>query len=124
MTMPNLFIDTSIEVAAPVEKTWETLKAAHTSDWEVGSPISGSGINGKIMKIEPQRLLKHNILKPVDGIQTLSSIVTYEMEWMGEKTLLKARESFAEAQDAKTFAESKKALDESLRKLKDAAEKA
>ena len=120
--MPNLFIDTSIEVAAPVEKVWETLRAAHTSDWEVGSAISCSGMDGKIMKIENQRLLKHNVLEPVDGIQTLSSIITYEMEWMGEKTLLKARESFAEAQEAAAFKKAGEALKAKLVELKTAAE--
>lgn len=136
--MPNLFLEKSIEIAVPAIDVWQVfvdpaksrkMGGEYVSEWEVGSPISWKDLggktlkSGKILKIEAAKALKHNLFKDVDGIPTLSSVVTYEFRGRQDgKTTLLARESFAEAQDAKTFAAADAAWNEALAKLKEVAE--
>ena len=136
--MPNLFLEKSVEIGVPAIDVWQvfvdpakskTLGGTYVSEWEVGSPIAWKDLegktlaNGKILKLEVGKMLKHNLLKDVEGIPTLSSVVTYEFRGRQDgKTTLLARESFAEAQDAKAFAAADAAWNETLAKLKSAAE--
>lgn len=136
--MPNLFIEKSIEIAVPAIDVWQAfvdpalsrkMGGEYVSEWEVGSPIAWKGLdgkmltNGKILKIEPGKVLKHNLLKDVEGIPTLASVITYEFRGRQDgKTTLLARESFAEAQDAKAFADAATGWDAALTKLKEVAE--
>ena len=136
--MPNLFLEKSIEIAVPAIDVWQAfvdpaksrkMGGEYVSEWEVGSPISWKDLDGKtvrsgkILKIEAAKALKHNVFKDVEGIPTLSSVITYEFRGRQDgKTTLLARESFAEAQDAKTFAAADAAWNEALAKLKEAAE--
>lgn len=136
--MPNLFIDKSIEIAKPAIDVWQAfvdpnvsrrMGGEYVSEWEAGSPIAwkdASGAtrrHGKILKIEAGKTLKHNVFKKVDGLDVLASVITYELRGRQDgKTTLLARESFAEAQDAKGFAEAEKGWDAALAKLKEAVE--
>jgi len=136
--MPNLFIEKSIEIAVPAIDVWQVFvdpelprKAGgeYASEWESGSLIvrkdaDGKTLSsGKILKIEAGKMLKHNVFKDVDGLQTLASVITYELRGRQDgKTTLLARESFAEAQDGKSFAEADKRWDEALARLKEIAE--
>lgn len=121
--MPNLFLEKSIDIQAPASKVWQAIRAEYASDWEVDGSIQGRGADGKILKLEPEKLLKHNLLRKTDeGISALSSVITYELREHNGMTILVARESFAEAQNDKAFAEALSGWDASLRKLKEASE--
>lgn len=122
--MRNLFLEKTIDISAPAATVWKKLCEAYASDWEVGSSIQGRGADGKILKIEMEKLLKHNLLcMSADGVATLSSVITYELREHGAMTILVARESFAEAQSDKAFAEALLAWDAKLTSLKEAVEK-
>lgn len=136
--MPNLFIEKSIEIAAPAIDVWQAfvdpvrsrkMGGEYVSEWEVGSPIGWKDLDGKvltsgkILKIEAGKMLKHNLFRDVEGIPTLASVITYELRGRQDgKTTLLARESFAEAQDAKAFADAEAGWDAALLKLKEAVE--
>ena len=138
--MPNLFIEKSIEIAKPAIDVWQAfvdpnvsrrMGGEYVSDWEVGSSIGWKDLDGrvltsgKILKLEAGKALKHNVFRDVDGLPTLASVITYELRGRQDgKTTLLARESFAEAQDAKSFAEADKGWDAALAKLKAAVEAA
>lgn len=122
--MKNLFLEKSIDINAPSAAVWKRLCEAYASDWEVGSSIQGRGADGKILKLEPEKLLKHNLLRmSADGVATLSSVITYELREHNGMTILVARESFAEAQSDKAFAEALSAWDANLSSLKESVEK-
>ncbi len=120
--MPNLFLEKTIDIQAPAAKVWERLKSECASEWDVGDAISGKGWEGKIMKIEPDKLLKHNVLRMKDGVSALFCVITYELREHNAMTILVARESFAEAQSDKTFAETLAGWDKKLAEIKTAAE--
>lgn len=136
--MPNLFIEKSIEIVAPAAIVWRVftdpelsrrMGGEYVTDWEAGSTIGWKDENGKmrthgkILKIEPARMLKHNLLRDVDGVPTMTSVITYEFRGRQDgKTTLSARESFAEPQKDKDFADADAGWDASLAKLKAVAE--
>jgi len=138
--MPNLFLEKSVEIAKPAIDVWQAfvdparsraMGGEYVSEWEPGASIAWKDAEGRvlkrgrILKIEPAKLLKHNLTKEVDGVETMTSVVTYEFRGRQDgKTTLSARESFAEAQDAKAFADASAAWDAALAKLKDAVESA
>jgi uncharacterized protein YndB with AHSA1/START domain len=136
--MPNLFLERSIEINVPAAKLWSVftdpdpahgMGGAYVSEWEVGSPISWKDAvgkirtNGKILKVESGKLLKHNLLRDLDGVPTMTSVITYEFRGRQDgKTTLSARESFAEALKDKEFADAQAGWDAALAKLKAVAE--
>lgn len=136
--MPNLFLEKSIEIAKPAIDVWQAfvdpalsrkMGGEYVSEWEAGAAIAWHGLDGKpltkgrILKIEPAKLLKHNLVKMVDGVETMTSVITYEFRGRQDgKTTLSARESFAEAQDAKAFAAASEGWDAALAKLKEVVE--
>lgn len=114
--MPNLFLEKSIEIDASVAQVWGAITEP---GWEVDKEIEG---RGKILKFEPEKILKHNTLRLAEGVSLMTSIVTYELRPEGEKTMLFARESFAEAQSDKAFKEASDRWDARLAELKKKAE--
>lgn len=134
--MPNLFIERSIEIAAPAIDVWQSFvdpaKARlagveYESEWETGGRIAlkgaGTPSRGRILKLEPGKLLKHNLVKDEDGVEVMVSVVTYEFRGRSDgKTTLLARVSYAEAQGAKAFADAEAALDARLASLKASVE--
>ena len=122
--MPNLFLEKSIDINAPAAKVWKHICGTYASDWGVGSSIQGRGADGKILKLEPEKLLKHNLLRmSADGVATLSSVITYELREHNGMTILVARESFAEAQNDKDFTEALSNWDAALARTKESVEK-
>ena len=136
--MPNLFIEKQIEIAAPAAVVWRVftdptltrkMGGEYVTDWAVGSSIGWKDengkmrSNGKILKLDQGKLLKHNLFKDIDGVSTLTSVITYELRARQDgKTTLSARESFAEAQKDKDFSDADAGWDASLAKLKAVAE--
>jgi uncharacterized protein YndB with AHSA1/START domain len=139
LPMPNLFIERSIEIAVPAIDVWQTFVdppksrlagGEYVTDWDVGGRIAWKGDGGTvgkgcILKLEPGKILKHNLVKDEDGVEAMVSVVTYEFRGRSDgKTTLLARVSFAEAQGAKAFADAGAALDARLAAVKSAAEAA
>ncbi len=135
--MPNLFLEKTIDISATAKKVWGTfldpaisvrMGGEYVSEWEEGSSISWKAggktrMTGRILKIVAEKLLKHNVLRVTDeGVSALSSVITYELREHNGMTILVARESFAEAQNDKAFAEALAGWDATLQKLKQAAE--
>ncbi len=121
--MPNLFLEKSITIAAKSSVVWNSLVKPYVSDWEVGSSVRGNDMEGKILKIEPQKLLKHNVLHTGrDGVSTLSSVVTFELRERDGSTTLIVRESFAEAQDDAHFAKALAGWEATLGSIKTSTE--
>ncbi|WKZ28737.1 MAG: SRPBCC domain-containing protein [Patescibacteria group bacterium] len=121
--MPNLFLEKTIDIQAPASRVWKALQAGYASSWEVDASIQGRGADGKILKLEPEKLLKHNLLRKTDeGIFALSSVITYELREHNGMTILVARESFAEPQSDKAFTEALSGWDAALNQLKTASE--
>ena len=87
--MSKLFVESSVEINAPASKAWQVftdpaltrqMGGEYVSDWKVGSSFGWKGpdgrmvTNGTILKIEPEKLLQHNLLNSVGSI---NSVITY-----------------------------------------------
>ena len=81
--MSKLFVEKSIEINAPASKVWQVftdpaitrqIGGEYVSDWKVGSSFGWKGLDGKmvtngtILKIEPEKLLQHNLLTLLDPL--------------------------------------------------------
>jgi uncharacterized protein YndB with AHSA1/START domain len=133
--MPKLFVEKTIEINAPASKVWRIftdpvltrqMGGEYVSDWKAGSSFGWKGLDGKmhtngtILKIEPEKLLQHNLFNP-DG--TVYSVITYDLREMNDHTTLHAREDFTNPQNDKEYAEAVEAWDGALLQVKELAEK-
>src|SRR5919205_3322055 len=115
--MSKFFIEKSVEISAPVSKVWRVftdpaltrhMGGEYVSKWEVGSSFGWKGVNGKmvtsgtLMKIEPEKLLQHNLSNSVGSI---NSVITYEFNENNRVTTLHAREDFVEPIPDKEYAD-------------------
>jgi hypothetical protein len=75
--------------------------------------------NGTILQIEPDKLLKHNLLNP-DA--TVISVIRYELREQNGRTILHASENFTNPINEKEFTDAIEGWDASLAALKDVAE--
>jgi uncharacterized protein YndB with AHSA1/START domain len=111
--MPELIIEKSIEINAPASRTWKVLTDPDLtiewikewwpgfivleSDWAPGSPMhwkaADGEIEGKIIAIEPNKLLRYSFTMPQD-------IVTLTLDQRDGQTLLSViHGNFAEKPD-------------------------
>jgi uncharacterized protein YndB with AHSA1/START domain len=133
--MPNFSIEKSIEISAPVSRVWRVFNdptltrqmgGEYVSEWKVGSSFCWKGLdgnmvtNGKIMKIEPEKLLQHILLNTVG---TTNSVITYEFDQKDGVTLLHAREEFTNPIADKEYADAEKGWDAALQAVKETAER-
>jgi hypothetical protein len=97
----------------------------YASDWEVGSSFGWKGTEGtmltqgKIMKIEAEKLLQHTLL---NSVGTTNSVITYELEEQDGVTTLRAREDFTNPIHEEEHQDASEGWDAALLALKDVAE--
>lgn len=134
-TMSNSFIEKSIEIHAPVSKVWRVFNdpalirqmgGEYVSEWKVGSPFRWKGLdgnlmtNGKILKIEQEKLLQHSLL---NSVGTTSSVITYEFDEKNGVTILHAQEDFVESITEREYADATEGWDAALQAVKETAER-
>ena len=100
----------TITIDAPASKVWQALTSPEmikqylfgtqvTTDWQVGSPITYSGVwqgkayedKGKILQIEPQKLLVSTFWSALSGLADVPenyNTVSYELSAAGSATQL------------------------------------
>jgi uncharacterized protein YndB with AHSA1/START domain len=128
-------MEKSIEISAPASKVWRVftdpvltrqMGGEYVSDWKVGTSFRWKGLDGKlitngtIMKIEPEKLLQHNLLNSVGSV---NSVITYEFDEKNRVTTLHAREDFTKSITDKEYADAAKGWDAALLAVKETAEK-
>jgi len=133
--MSKLFVERSIEINAPASKVWRVftdpaitrqMGGEYVSDWKIGSTFgwkapNGSMLtNGTILQIEPEKILKHDLLDP-DA--TIISVITYELREENGRTTLYATENFTNPINDKEYADAVDGWDAALMALKEVAEK-
>ena len=136
--MPELVIEKSIEINAPASRAWEVLTDPDLtrewvkewwpefivleSDWVPGSfmhwKAAGGEIEGKLIDIEPNKLLRYSFTMPQD-------IVTLTLDERGGQTLLSVTHGdFAEKPDGEEYYQGALAgWGMSLPKIKELAER-
>lgn len=133
--MSKLFVESSIEINAPASKVWQVfadpaitrqIGGEYVSDWKVGSSFGWKGLdgrmvtNGTILKIEPEKLLQHNLLNSVGSV---NSIITYEFSEKNGVTTLYAQEDFTQPVTDKEYVDAVEGWDAALLSVKETAEK-
>ncbi|MDQ3004500.1 MAG: SRPBCC domain-containing protein [Chloroflexota bacterium] len=133
--MSKRSVQRSIEINAPASKVWQVftdplttrqMGGEYVSDWKVGSAFGWKApdgkmlTNGTILEIDPERLLKHNLLNP-DA--TVISVITSELRGQNVRTILHASEHFMNPVNDKEYAEAVEGWDAALISLKAVAEK-
>lgn len=103
------------------------------SDWKVGSPITFKGkmflikkieMNGKILAIEPEKLLKYNLVNNDQEDQKSISIVTDEITYNNGITILSITDEVGEGEGAEErYEKSEKGWEKVLDGLKKLVEK-
>ena len=134
-TMSKFFIEKSIEIHIPVSKVWRVftdpvltrqMGGEYVSGWKVGSPFGWKGMDGKIatqgtiLKIEPERLLQHNLL---NSAGSTNSVITYEFDEKNRVTVLHTREDFTKPVTDKEYADAAEGWDVALLAVKETAER-
>jgi uncharacterized protein YndB with AHSA1/START domain len=132
--MSRFFIEKSIEIRAPASKVWRVftdpaltrqMGGEYVSDWKVGSSFGWKAldgkmvINGTIMKIEPQKLLQHNLF---NSVGSTNSVIAYEFDEKNRVTTLHAREDFVKPISDKEYADATEGWDAALLAVKEIAE--
>ena len=133
--MSKLFVERSIEINAPASKVWQVftdpaitrqMGGEYVSDWKVGSSFGWKGLDGKmvtngtILKIEPEKLLQHNLLNSVGSV---NSVITYEFSEKNGITTLYAREDFIQPVTDKDYADALEGWEAALLAVKELAER-
>ena len=133
--MSKRSVQRSIEINAPASKVWQVftdpvitrqMGGEYVSDWKVGSKFGWKApdgkmlTNGTILQIEPEKLLKHNLLNPDD---TVISEITYELREQNGRTILHASENFTNSINDEEYADAVDGWDAALIALKELAEK-
>lgn len=137
--MPNDFVEKSIEINAPVSKVWRVftdpvltrhMGGEYISDWKVGSSFSWKGLdgqiltNGSILKIEPEKLLQHNLFSSdASSTESIISVITYEFHEQNRLTTILAREDFSHPISDEEYAPTMAGWDAALHSVKEIAEK-
>jgi uncharacterized protein YndB with AHSA1/START domain len=130
----NKTIETSVTISAPASRVWDVfikpevtqkMGGEYVSDWQVGSSFGfkmGASMitNGKILAIEPGKLLRHSLFGP-DGA-TVISTVTYTLQADSNRTVLTGREEFPEPLDDTEYTETLEGWKAALAAVKDVAE--
>src|SRR6202521_3912762 len=123
----NIIARTSISIAAPVDRVWDALVnpqlikqymfgTTFVSDWPPGSPIIWKGEwkgkpyedKGKILQIEPRRLLQYSHYSPLSGLPDTPEnhhTVTIELSAEGAQTRVSLSQDNNPSEDAREHSE-------------------
>jgi uncharacterized protein YndB with AHSA1/START domain len=137
--MPKLFVEKSIDIDAPISKVWRVftdptlsrrMGGEYITDWQVGSSFSWKGLdgqmytNGVILKIEPEKILQHNLFSSqASSTESITSVITYEWRERGQFTTLLAREDFLNPINDTEYADAMDGWEAALLSVKEIAEK-
>jgi len=137
--MKEYIVAKSIELNAKPKEVWDALtnpektkeyffKCRVESDWKPGSPISfkrkillifNFELKGKILEIEPEKLLKYNLKNSSDDSKTTST-VTDKLSYKDGKTILDITDDVGKGKGAKErYEKSGKGWDKILTGLKE-----
>lgn len=135
--MDKPVIKKTIDINASTKKVWSVftdptitkqMGGEYVSDWKVGSSFGWKGkessvyTNGKIIELEPGKLLKHSLLDLKDKNRLLS-VITYEFIKNGDSTILSATEEINYEITDYLFKEANEGWDAALQLVKYVAEK-
>ena len=133
--MSKRSVQRSIEINSTASKVWQVftdplitrqMGGEYVSDWKAGSIFGWKASDGKmltngtILQIEPEKLLKHNLLNTDD---TVISEITYDLREQNGRTILHAGENFMNPINDKEYADAVDGWDAALMALKELAEK-
>jgi uncharacterized protein YndB with AHSA1/START domain len=133
--MPDQFVESSVEIHAPVSNVWRVftdpiltreMGGEYASDWKVGSsfgwmtPEGQMITNGSILKLEPEKLLQHNLFDE-DG--SVAAVITYEFHEAVGVTTIHAREDFSAAMDDDALLDARAGWEAALHAVKEIAER-
>jgi uncharacterized protein YndB with AHSA1/START domain len=136
----NLMARTSLSIEAPAARVWDALVNPQlikqymfgttvVSDWQQGSPITWKGEwkgkpyedKGKILKVEPQRLLQYSHYSPLSGLPDTPEnhhTVTIELSAEGAQTRVSLSQDNNPSEEAREQSEKNwKLMLEGLKKL-------
>jgi uncharacterized protein YndB with AHSA1/START domain len=135
--LSNTHIIKSISINAVPQVVWRVftdpklsrrLGGHYLSDWKKGSSLQWKGDDGKmytygiILEIEPEKLLKHNLLDKRTKSR-VNSVITYRIESTNDQTVLHAEEELTFAMRDEDFDDALEGWDMVLESIKDIAEK-
>lgn len=133
------FVESSIEINVPVSRVWRVftdpvltrqMGGEYVSEWKVGSSFSWKALNGQILtngsilKIEPEKLLQHNLFDS-DALSrdSIISVITYEFHEQNGRTTILTREDFSRPINDEESAAALEGWDAALNSVKEIAEK-
>jgi uncharacterized protein YndB with AHSA1/START domain len=137
--MPDNFVEKSIQIAAPVSKVWRVftdpvltrqMGGEYLTDWKVGSSLRWKSLdghlltNGSILKVEPEKILQHNLVS-ADAVSagSILSVITYEFQNQNGLTMLLAREDFVRPITDEEYDAALEGWDAALQSVKEIAER-
>lgn len=137
--MPDNFVEKSIEIEATVSKVWRVftdpvltrqMGGEYVTDWKVGSSFRWKSLdgqlltNGSILKIEPEKLLQHNLVS-TDAVSagSILSVIMYEFHEQDGLTTLRAQEDFARPITDEEYDSAIEGWDAALQSVKEIAER-
>ena len=130
-------IEKTIEINASIKIVWSVftdpivtrqMGGEYVSDWKVGSSFRWRGrdgtfyTNGTILEIETEKLIKHKLLDLKDKNKLLS-VITYEFNEVGEKTILNIKEEMDYEMTTGQIKDTADGWDLALKAVKETAEK-
>ena len=142
--MQSFIVKKSIALNATPAEVWDALTNPEKtkeyffhcevhSTWEVGSPISFKGkiffikkieMNGTVLAVEPERLLKYNLVNEGDEGHSIST-VTDELKYENGQTILSISDDVGDGDESQErYEKSDKGWDKVLKGLKELVEKA
>ena len=138
--MKNFIVKKTVDINAKPSEVWDALTNPEKtkeyffncevfSDWKVGSPITFKGkillvkkieMNGKILKIEPEKLLQYSLTNGDDKDNPSTSTVTDELTYKNGVTTLSITDDVGQGEGAEErFEKSEKGWDKVLKGLKE-----
>ena len=130
-------IEKTIEVNATPEKLWRVftdplitrqMGGEYVTDWKVGSSFRWKGLdgnlytNGKILQLEPAKILQHNLFNP-DEEEKVLSVITYKLDGNEDATTtLYAKEELAVEMTDEEFEQASESWGFALKLVKEKAE--